>query len=132
MKRSLCIALAVLISGLPGLTLFSACSASSTEPEPRAAIVDQLGTLFPNQAFIEQTTRELEEYGFKVDVYPGDSVTVDLYRELPALGYKLIVFRIHSGLLGADPKVINRTCCIASTIVHTNNYRRVSICIRTA
>ncbi len=107
--RNTCIALAVLILGLPGLTLFSACSAPNTEPEPRAAIIDQLGTLFPNQAFIEQTTRELEEYGFKVDVYPGDAVTVDLYRELPAYGYKLIIFRVHSGLLGVDPKVINRT-----------------------
>jgi len=109
MMRSLCIALAVLILGLPGLTLFSACSATGPEPEPRAAVVDQLGTIFPNQAFIEQTTRKLEEYGFKVDVYPGDAVTVDLYRELPAYGYKLIIFRVHSGLLGVDPKVTNRT-----------------------
>lgn len=109
MKRSLCIALAVLILGLPGLTLFSACSATRPEPEPRAAVVDQLGTLFPNQAFIEQTTRELEEYGFKVDVYPGDTVTVDLYRKLPSYGYKFIIFRVHSGLLGVDPKVTNRT-----------------------
>ena len=109
MKRSLCIALAVLILDLPGLTLFSACSATGPEPQPRAAVVDQLGTLFPNQAFIEQMTRELEEYGFKVDVYPGDAVTVDLYRELPAYGYKLIIFRVHSGLLGVDPKVTNRT-----------------------
>ena len=109
MKRSLYIALAVLILGLPGLTIFSACSAPRPEPGPKAAIIDQLGTLLPNQAFIEQATRELEEYGFKVDVYPGDAVTVDLYRELPAYGYKLILFRVHSGLLGVDPKVTNRT-----------------------
>ena len=102
-------ALAGLIWGLPGLMILGACSAPEPELEPRAAIIDQLCVLTPNQAFIEQTTRQLEEYGFKVDVYPGDTVTVDLYRELPSYGYKLIIFRVHSGLLGVDPKVINRT-----------------------
>ena len=109
MKRSPYIALAMLILALPGLILFGACSTSSPKLEARAAIIDQLYNLQPNEAFIEQTTRELEEYGFKVDVYPGDAVTVDLYRELPAYGYKLIIFRVHSGLLGVDPKVTNRT-----------------------
>jgi len=109
MKRSLYIVLVALVLGLPGLTLFSACSMTDPEPEPRAAIIDQLGTIFPNQAFIERATRELEEYGFKVDVYPGENITVDLYRKLPGYGYKLIIFRVHSGLLGVDPKVTNRT-----------------------
>jgi hypothetical protein len=109
MKRSLYIALAALILGLPGLTLFTACSNPGPKPESRAAIVDQLCVLLPNQVFIEQATRELEEYGFSVDVYSDEAVTVDLYRELPAYGYKLIIFRVHSGLLGVDPKVINRT-----------------------
>jgi hypothetical protein len=103
------IALAGLILGLPGLMILGACSAPESELEPKAAIIDQLCILTPNQAFIDQTTRELEKYGFKVDIIPGDAVTVDLYRGLPAYGYKLIIFRVHSGLLGVDPKVINRT-----------------------
>ena len=109
MKRSTGIALAVLIFSLPGLILFNACSAPNSESGPKAAIIDQLCSLLPNQAFIAQTTQELEDYGFKVDVYSGDAVTVDFYRELPAYGYKLIIFRVHSGLLGVDPKVTNRT-----------------------
>jgi len=109
MKWNPCIALAVLIVGLPGLAIFSACTAPIPESEPKAAIIDQLCILLPNQTFIEQTTRKLEEYGFKVDVYSGDAVTVDLYRKLPSYGYKLIIFRVHSGLLGVDPKVINKT-----------------------
>lgn len=109
MKWNYYMALAVLVVGLPGLLILSACSAPGPEPESRAAIIDQLCVVFPNQAFIEQITRELEEYGFKVDIYSGDNVTVDLYRQLPSYGYKLIVFRVHSGLLGVDPRVVNRT-----------------------
>jgi len=109
MKRSPYIVLAVLVLGMPGLFLFGACSASTPKLEARAAIIDQLCALQPNRAFIEQTTQELADYGFKVDVYRGDAVTVNLFRKLPTYGYKLIIFRVHSGLLGVDPKVINRT-----------------------
>ncbi len=91
------------------LIVFNACSMPGPVSGTRAAIVDQLGTHFPNPEFIEQMTCMLEEYGFEVDIYPGDTVTVDLYRQLPEYGYKLIIFRIHSGLLGVDPKVTNRT-----------------------
>jgi len=65
----------------------------------RAAIIDQIYNRQPNEGFISDVTRELEEYGFEVDLYQGDEVTVDLYRRLPTYGYKLIVFRVHSGSL---------------------------------
>jgi len=107
-KWSAYIVLAVLVLGLPGF-LLGACSTSSPKLEARAAIIDQLYNLQPNKAFIEQTTQYLEDYGFEVDLYQGDAVTVDLYRKLPTYGYKLIIFRVHSGLLGVDPKVTNRT-----------------------
>jgi hypothetical protein len=77
--------------------------------KPRAAIVDQLYNLQPNEAFIAEVTRELEEYGFAVDLYQGDDITVDFYRELPTYGHKLIVFRAHSGLLGGGDFYIPRT-----------------------
>jgi hypothetical protein len=108
-KRSFGIALLVLILGLSGLILFGACSAPSQNPGDKAAIVDQLYTLQPNPFFIREVTRELEGFGFKVDVYQGDVVTVDLFRNLPGYGYKLIIFRVHSGLLGVDPRVTGRT-----------------------
>jgi hypothetical protein len=109
MKWKHCIALAGLISGLPGLVILGACSAPELEPEPRAAIIDQLSIHFPNQAFLDQTAQHLAEYGFVVDLYIGDDVTVDMYRKLPAQGYEVIIFRVHSGLLGVDPKVASKT-----------------------
>jgi hypothetical protein len=65
----------------------------------KCAIVDQLYNIEPNQTFIERTTQEVKSLGFEVDVYRGDEVTVDFYRQLPSYGYKLIILRVHAGLL---------------------------------
>jgi hypothetical protein len=97
-KRYLLIALVVLILVLPGLT-FSACTTPGPRVEAKAAIIDQLHVLQPNPAFISEVTEELQAYGFEVDLYQGDEVTVGLYQQLPSLGYQLIVFRAHSGFL---------------------------------
>jgi len=67
--------------------------------EPRAAIVDQLYSMQPNQAFINKSTEILEAYGLEVHLYQGDEVTVDLYGKLPSYGYRVIIFRAHAGLL---------------------------------
>ena len=99
MKRYLFTALALLILLTPGLTSCGGSPALSPDSEVKAAIVDQLYLLEPNQAFIDQTTEMLESYGFKVDVWQGEEVTVNFYRELPRYGYKLIVLRAHSGIL---------------------------------
>ena len=77
--------------------------------KPRAAIVDQLSSLLENEDFVTEVTRELEDYGFEVDLYQGDEITVDFYRGLPTHGYKLIIFRAHSGLLAEDEEIIERT-----------------------
>ena len=77
--------------------------------KPKAAIVDQLYNLQPNDAFIGEMTRELEDYGFEVDLYQGDEITVDFYRQLPSYGHKLIIFRAHSGLLAEDEEIIVKT-----------------------
>jgi hypothetical protein len=78
--------------------------------ELKAAIVDQLYVLQPNEAFISEVTQQLKDYGFQeIDVYRGN-VTVDLYKKLPSYGYKLIIFRAHSGLLGSEGQTIERTC----------------------
>jgi len=77
--------------------------------ELRAVIVDQLSSLQENETFVTNVTKELEDYGFEVDLYQGDEITVDFYRQLPTHGYKLIVFRAHSGLLAEDEEVIMKT-----------------------
>ncbi len=109
MKQYLSIALAVVTIVLPGLTFFGGGSTPSPELEAKAAIIDQLFVLKPNQAFIDETTEVLEAYGFTVDVYQGDEITVDFYGKLPTYGYKLIIFRAHSGLLGSEGQIIKRT-----------------------
>ena len=101
------------------LLLPLSCTQSTSPPDtvpkppdslPRATIIDQLYNLQPNEAFIQQITQELESFGFEVHLYQGDEVTVDLYRNLPSLGYKLIIFRAHSGLLSGEGEVVFRTC----------------------
>jgi hypothetical protein len=75
-----------------------------------AAIVDQLSASFQeNEQFTANVTKELEDYGFDVDVYQGGNITVDFYRQLPTYGYKLIIFRAHSGILEQDGEVVPRT-----------------------
>jgi hypothetical protein len=75
----------------------------------KAAIVDQLSSFRENDAFIANVTSELESYGFEVDPYQGDSIDVNFYRDLPSHGYKLIVFRAHSGILEGEEGTILKT-----------------------
>jgi hypothetical protein len=89
--------------------------------EPRAVIVDQLSSLQENETFVTNVTKELEDYGFEVDLYQGEEITVDFYRQLPAHGYKLIIFRAHSGLLAEDEKVDYRT-----TLFTNEEYSRLN------
>ena len=63
-----------------------------------AAIIDQASLTQPNPALAESATAILERAGYTVDYYPGEQVTVDFYRDLPTLGYDLLIVRTHSGL----------------------------------
>ena len=99
MKRYLFTAIAILVLLIPGLTSCSGHSEASPDSEAKAAIIDQLYCLEPNQVFIDETTEILEACGFEVDVWQGEEVTVNLYRELPKYGYELIIFRAHSGIM---------------------------------
>jgi hypothetical protein len=72
--------------------------------QPRAAIIDQLGSSqltpssrYPNQTFIE-TARELLYKRFSEVDYYSDNATVEQYKLLASAGYKLIVWRAHSAL----------------------------------
>jgi hypothetical protein len=92
--------------------------------EPRAAIVDQLHNRQPNQAFIAEVTAELEDYGFEVDLYRGDEITVDFYRDLPTRGHKLIIFRAHSGILGGGDYYVPTTVLFTNEEYETGKHRR--------
>ena len=91
---------AILIAGLlaGGLLLRNVIWGGSPAGPKTAAIVDQLALTQPNPAFAEAATSTLEQAGYVVDYYPGEQVTVDFYRSLPAKPYDLIILRVHSGL----------------------------------
>jgi len=75
----------------------------------KAVIIDQLSSVKGNEAFVTNVTEQLEEYGFQVDLYQQDDVDVDLYGQLATRGYKLIIFRAHSGLLAENEMTQDRT-----------------------
>ena len=89
---------------------------SSYPVNPKAAIIDQLYSLQPNETFIKEVTGQIVDYGFEVSLYQGNEITVDLYRQLPGQGYKLIIFRAHSGLLGKKGQAIKRTCIFTNEL----------------
>jgi len=90
---------------------------------PRAAIVDQLSVLQENPAFIAAVTGQLEEYGLEVDLYQGDEITVSFYRGLSARGYKVIVFRAHSGILEEDEAVHLKTTVFTNEVYSRWRYQ---------
>ena len=97
--KAVCLLVVILFSGL--LIPASGCS-SSTNMETgilKAAIVDQLDIRQPNPDFIAQSKKILESFGLQVDVWRGSQVTVDFYRNLPSMGYRFILLRVHSGTL---------------------------------
>jgi len=65
---------------------------------PRAAIADHLGLTQPNPAFVETATELLKQAGYAVDYFPGEEITVEFYRHLPAWGHELLILRVHSAL----------------------------------
>ena len=85
----------------------------SQPSQPKAAIIDQLSSSqltpssrFPNQTFIDTAKELLDQCFPKVDYY-SDNATVDQYKLLPSLGYKLIIWRAHSAL---DPNKYVAIC----------------------
>ncbi|NWG09248.1 MAG: hypothetical protein HXX80_02880 [Nitrososphaerales archaeon] len=64
--------------------------------ELKVAILDSLYVMDPNESFLDEANRTLSDAGFDVDMYIGSDVTVELFKNLPSLGYKLIVLRVHT------------------------------------
>jgi len=114
-RGSLWFAWLLIAIGVAGIVVFIRTVPMSQSPPDQAgnataAIIDQLSASFQeNEQFIANVTRELEDYGFEVDVFQGNNITVDFYRQLPTRGYKLIIFRAHSGILEQDGEVMLRT-----------------------
>ncbi len=93
----LAVAAAVSVSLIVGYFLLSTLDEGSDVPS--AVIVDQLSVGVPEPPFAHAVTVQLEAVGYTVDYVSGEEVTVDFYRQLPTLGYDLILLRAHSGLI---------------------------------
>jgi len=81
--------------------------------KPKAAIIDQLssselslGSQHKNETFVNEAEELLYKRFSEIDYY-SDNATVDQYAHLPSLGYKLIIWRVHSAL---DPEKYIAIC----------------------
>lgn len=63
----------------------------------KAALIDALYATEPNHLFTDTLVETLHNEGFTIDIYQGETVTVDLLKNLPS-GYKLLILRMHSAL----------------------------------
>jgi hypothetical protein len=63
-----------------------------------AVIVDQLSLTYPNQTFVQTATNMLKNAGYAVDYIPGENVTVNYYKNLPAYNYKIVILRVHAAI----------------------------------
>ncbi len=98
--RRLAAIMMVLLVILPGACNSPAAETTAVPGKPRCVIVDQLSALYANPDFIRTNTAVLEAAGFEVEVVSGDAVTVGFWRSLPSRGYKLVILRVHAGLMG--------------------------------
>ncbi|WP_455368610.1 hypothetical protein [[Eubacterium] cellulosolvens] len=84
-----------------GVIVFAVQSWLSSSQPPqiqsadKAALIDQLSIAYPNPSFTEEFIRMTEAVGLTPEIFKGSEVTLDLYKRLPSMGYRLIVFRVH-------------------------------------
>jgi hypothetical protein len=99
----LALTLTVVIIMVSSVFIYSLLNQSSTNStSATSAIVDHLSLTYSNQTFIKAATNLLKQAGYSVDYFPGDKVTVEFYRNLPAHGYKVIILRVHSSATNPD------------------------------
>ena len=90
------------------IVTYSYLNPSNPPPPPpdqllsEAAIVDHLSFReeTKNETFKNSSISILKAAGFNVTYYPGESVTVNFYRNLFSHNYGLIVLRVHSAMIG--------------------------------
>ena len=118
--------LALITLVMPAMASCTNHVTADVEAGPKAAIIDQLYSVKPNVLYIETTREILEAHGYAVDVWQGNDITVSFYKDLPARGYKLIIFRTHLGVLSlvSDSEVIpmKTTCLFTNEVYTTGKY----------
>lgn len=105
----------VLLFPYSNFSVFSSNSSQNSVDRGEVAVVDQFYSYDSN--FSDEVTDLFGGEGVEVDVF--ENITVDLYRRLPTMGYKVIIFRVHSAS-GAD--LVNGSKIIGSPIYSTEEY----------
>ena len=124
-RRKLIYGAIVVAAVILGFLVYSSSQRPQNKPSNKfpfkAAIIDHLGkggpNPWPNETFVNAVENMLETYGFQVDYYESENVTVNFYRSLPTRGYGLAIFRVHStiveglnliGLFTSEPYVAGK------------------------
>jgi len=113
--------LALITIMMPTVASCNTHATADVDAVPRAAIIDQLYSVKPNPLYIEKTSEILEAHGYAVDIWQGNDITVSFYRDLPARGYKIIIFRSHLGILslvGKSEVIPLETTCLFTNEVY--------------
>jgi hypothetical protein len=75
-----------------------------SEPIPitgGVAIVDSFYSSTPQ--FTDEALAFFASHDIQVTTFKDENVTVSLYEQLPEYGYRLIILRVHAGILETDP-----------------------------
>ena len=97
MQISAVLILALIIYLMPTIRVDISWTTSSSGS--KVLVADQLDLSSRNVVFRQDVGSIFERAGIRYDLVIGSNMTVDFFRMLPSMGYRLILFRIHSGLL---------------------------------
>ncbi|MGQ9460402.1 MAG: hypothetical protein ACUVRA_04155 [Candidatus Bathyarchaeaceae archaeon] len=78
----------------------------STTTQFKVVIIDQVMLTYPPSEGFLESVNALRSYGFQIDYFIGEEITVEFYRNLPSRGYSLIIMRTHSrptGICTGEP-----------------------------
>jgi len=87
---------------------------------PKAVIIDQLYNDYPNERYRNEVTEMLSKAGYKVDIVETAEVTLEFYKQLPSMNYKIIIFRGHS--LGESNGVTKSASLFTGEIYNHHKY----------
>ena len=113
--------LALVVVGV-GIVAVGSVVGSVRTPPKHAVIVDQLSLTQPNPAFAREATALLEGAGYVVDYYPGRDASVELYRNLPALGSDFVLLRVHSARREEPTGVTDEAVLFTAELIDLDTY----------
>ncbi len=72
-----------------------------------AALLDSLAIEFPNPRLAEDLREALSRVNMTLDVFTHWNVSVELYRTLPMLSYRLLILRVHTAAFYKDGRPVH-------------------------